>query len=222
MRRKNSNRGRVGGKSEAQQSTIWRQQALFSSWFVFLSSIFPLRSTVWTDYFSLTDFFFVNLNICQSNSPGLSGSLPDTDWIKLGVWNPTSSPHEVVWHQFLLGARDWQDMFAQKGSFLYIGVVFQSLPSISREIRQFVPSDCLQGNKDDGNHSSPPPPPQMHGTRVAHKRWLFTRGPTVNRGGSIGTRWSHMCLKFLILITTIVVKFSPDSARHWTNQTSGF
>lgn len=109
-----------------------------------------------------------------------------------------------------------------KRKFSLYRVVFQSLPSISREIRQFVPSDCLQGNKDDGNHSSPPPPPlQMHGTRVAHKRWLFTRGPTVNRGGSIG-RWSHMCVKFLILIPTIVVKFSPDSAPHWTNQTSGF
>ena len=69
----------------------------------------------------------------------------------------------------MLGARDWQDMFAQKGSFLYIGVVFQSLPSISREIRQFVPSDCLQGNKDDGNHSSRPRYKCM-------ERELLTRG----------------------------------------------
>ena len=60
-------------------------------------------------------------------------------------------------------------MFAQKGSFLYIGVVFQSLPSISREIRPFVPSDCLQGDKNDGNH------PPRHKC-MATERGLLTRG----------------------------------------------
>ena len=66
---------------------------------------------------------------------------------------------------------------------------------------------------------TPPPSRQKRNCYRFGYRGLLTRevivyeGSNYQLGGSIG-KWSHVCVKLLILITTIIIKFSLDWASH--------
>ena len=173
MRRKNSNRSGVGGKSDAQQSTIWRP----GTGSILLLVCFPVVNFS-PAFDCLNRLLFLNrLFLCKYKYLPVKFSRIIRE--SPGYWRnqirrlkPNLVAPRGCLKPIFVRSKGLARYVRPKRKYSLYRVVFQSLPSISREIRQFVPSDCLQGNKDDGNHSSPPPRPRYK----CMERGLLTRG----------------------------------------------